>query len=343
MSRNTSPDSGAHWTEPGAWPVAPGIHRIPLPLPMDGLQAINVYVLETEEGLTLIDGGWALEVSRAALIDALHGIGKSLKDIRAFLVTHAHRDHYTQAVTLRAEVGARVSLGGGERIALERMHEHAGGDSPFVPLLRRAGAPDLAADWAAHRDPIRPEHWEYPDTWLETDQRITVGERELSAVSTPGHTRGHYVFADTDQSLLFAGDHVLPTITPSVGFEGVPGELPLAAFLSSLAKVRSLPDLRLLPAHGPVGMSSHARVDELLEHHDQRLDLCLRALGTGEQTAYQVAVQLPWTRQDRALSELDPFNAGLATMETRVHLELLVARGQVTVSEGDGQDVFRLT
>ena len=42
-----SPDSGEHWTAEGAWEVAPGIHRIPLPLPMDGLKAINVYVLTT--------------------------------------------------------------------------------------------------------------------------------------------------------------------------------------------------------------------------------------------------------------------------------------------------------
>ena len=54
-----SPDSGEHWAAEGAWEVAPGIHRIPLPLPMDGLKAVNVYVIETEQGLTLIDGGWA--------------------------------------------------------------------------------------------------------------------------------------------------------------------------------------------------------------------------------------------------------------------------------------------
>ncbi len=55
-----SPDSGEHWAAEGAWEVAPGIHRIPLPLPMDGLKAINVYVVQSQgdgDGLTLIDGG----------------------------------------------------------------------------------------------------------------------------------------------------------------------------------------------------------------------------------------------------------------------------------------------
>ena len=50
-----SPDSGEHWTAEGAWQVAPGLWRIPLPLPMDGLKAINVYVLETDTGLTLVE------------------------------------------------------------------------------------------------------------------------------------------------------------------------------------------------------------------------------------------------------------------------------------------------
>ena len=59
--RNVSPDSGQHWADEGAWPAAPGVHRIPLPLPTDGLRAVNVYAIETdgaEGGLTLVDGGW---------------------------------------------------------------------------------------------------------------------------------------------------------------------------------------------------------------------------------------------------------------------------------------------
>ena len=58
--RNVSPDSGQHWADEGAWPAAPGVHRIPLPLPTDGLRAVNVYAIETDEGLTLVDGGWAI-------------------------------------------------------------------------------------------------------------------------------------------------------------------------------------------------------------------------------------------------------------------------------------------
>ena len=109
------------WTEPGAHPVAPGVHRIPLPLPDDGLRAVNVYALSTADGLVLVDGGWALEASRQALVDGLAAMGAGLGDVRRFLVTHVHRDHYTQAVVLRRETGASVALGAGERPTLELM------------------------------------------------------------------------------------------------------------------------------------------------------------------------------------------------------------------------------
>jgi glyoxylase-like metal-dependent hydrolase (beta-lactamase superfamily II) len=180
------------------------------------------------------------------------------------------------------------------------------------------------------------DHWSEPDTWLDGDLTLDVGTRRIEAVSTPGHTQGHYVFADTAAGLLFAGDHVLPTITPSIGFEPAYAEQPLGDFLASLAKVRALPDLALLPAHGPVTTSSHARVDELLAHHEVRLDLCLQAVRSGRRTAYDVAHELPWTRHARTMGELDLFNAALATLETLAHLELLAARGDVTRADADG-------
>jgi glyoxylase-like metal-dependent hydrolase (beta-lactamase superfamily II) len=337
-----SPDSGTHWTEPGAWPAAPGVLRIPLPLPMDGLRAVNVYVLEADDGLTLIDGGWAIEGSRELLEKSLVGAGRDLREIRRFLVTHVHRDHYTQSVTLRKELGAAISLGLGDKPTLDLVHAGRPEVDPHARILREAGAADLAKDWSdfSDRQTIDDSLWGYPDTWLEDDHPISVGTRTLDAISTPGHTQGHYVFADATARLLFAGDHVLPTITPSIGFEPVPAALALGDFLASLTKVRALPDLGLLPAHGPVAPSSHARIDQLLEHHDVRLALCLGAVGSGE-TAKEVAAALPWTRHEHKLADLDTFNGALAILETRAHLELLVARGLLERTPGnDGAVVY---
>ena len=331
-----SPDSGTHWSEPGAWPVADGIWRIPLPLPMDGLRAVNVYVIETDDGLTLVDGGWAVEASRTLLEKSLADAGGQLGDVRRFLVTHVHRDHYTQAVTVRREVGAHVSLGWGDKPTLDLIHDRGLGEDPHLAVLRAAGAHDLARAWADFTGGSTPDLslWEYPDAWLEGDHEIPVGARTLAAVHTPGHTQGHFVFADRDAGLLFAGDHVLPTITPSIGFEPVPASLPLGDFLGSLTKVRGLPDARLLPAHGPVAPSAHARIDELLAHHAHRLDRCVAVVAADPGTALDVARQLTWTRHERDFAVLDVFNAALATLETRAHLELLVAQGRL----GRGED-----
>jgi len=51
-----------------------------------------------------------------------------------------------------------------------------------------------------------------------------------------------------------------------------------------------------------------------------------------------VAKQLPWTRRARSLSELDLFNAALATLETHLHLELLAAQGRLARTD-DGEAV----
>jgi glyoxylase-like metal-dependent hydrolase (beta-lactamase superfamily II) len=332
-----------HWTEPGAHPVADGIHRIPLPLPMDGLRAVNVYTVETEEGLTLVDGGWALEESRTQLEKSLATIGHRVQDITRFLVTHMHRDHYTQAIAVRREVGSHVSLGIGEKATLDLIAGPPPETDPTVRQLVLAGAPEVARDWASSAESAERSDasmWEPPDTWLDGDHRIPVGSRTIDAVSTPGHTRGHFVFADLDAGLLFAGDHVLPSITPSIGFELAYAALPLGDFLTSLAKVRAMPDLRLLPAHGPVTGSVHTRVDELVAHHEDRLRLCLESVHAGRRTAYDVATDLPWTRHARRLVDLDVFNTALASMETLAHLELLAAQGRVTRSETDGVLVF---
>ena len=326
------------WTRPGVFEVAPGVHRIPLPLPNDGLRAVNVYVLPADDGLVIVDSGWAIPEARETLVTGLNDLGSSLTDVRRFLVTHVHRDHYQQAVTLRQELGMRVALGEGERDSLEVLREP--GRKPLqqqVGALRVLGANKLADFVEDHLKDAQVDEleWALPDDWL-TEGEVPVGARRLDVVATPGHTRGHVVFHDLAGSLLFAGDHVLPTITPSIGFEPVLSPDPLGDFLGSLAKVRARPDAKLLPAHGPVTDSVHARVDELVAHHGARLDETEKAVRAGASTAFEVASQLRWTRRERKVEELDPFNQMLAVAETAAHLELLAAQGRVSAGTTDG-------
>jgi glyoxylase-like metal-dependent hydrolase (beta-lactamase superfamily II) len=326
------------WTEPGIFRCAPGVHRIPLPLPNDGLRAVNVYAVEDGGGWTLIDSGWALAGSRELLAAALAELGAGFPDVHRFLVTHVHRDHYTQAVALRREFGMRVALGRGEEDSLRTIHEPGRSGLVRDDVLRRAGAQELVRTGPPSDG--GPDDWAYPDEWIDDGAEILLGDpqapRRLRAVATPGHTRGHVVFADEAGDLLFAGDHVLPRITPSIGLEPAGAASPLADFLASLELVRARPDALLLPAHGAVGMRVHQRVDELLAHHAKRLDATLAAVRDGRSTAYEVAAVLPWTRHDRRLADLDLFNARLATTETLAHLDVLAERGAVSATAQDG-------
>ncbi|WP_255279145.1 MBL fold metallo-hydrolase [Actinomadura madurae] len=120
-----------------------------------------------------------------------------------------------------------------------------------------------------------------PDAWLDDGQRLTLTERGLDVFATPGHTRGHIVLRDAGAGLLFAGDHILPHITPSIGLETEPEPKPLRSYLESLRLVRGMPDTLLLPAHGPVTPSVHTRVDQLLEHHAERLEIAAAQVRAG--------------------------------------------------------------
>jgi glyoxylase-like metal-dependent hydrolase (beta-lactamase superfamily II) len=366
------------WIEEGAHRVAPGVHRIPLPLPSDALRAVNVYAIEAAGGLVLIDSGWALANARDQLERSLARIGAGLPDVRQFLVTHLHRDHYTQAVAIRRLFGTPVAIGAEEKHSIDRLLS-----SRFRPLgaqltmLGAAGAAVVADQLAAltvmdvvgsgdSGEDIVPAHvpgaelgapghpnllpgatfaaalgYEAPDEWIAAGQEFDLGTRTLTAIHTPGHTRGHLVFADAAAGLLFAGDHVLPHITPSIGFQPVITRLALDQYLGSLRLMLTLPDARLLPAHGPVQPSTHARVHQLLEHHETRLAQTLEAASDGPVTAFQAAGALPWTRRRRKLTELDPMNQLLATGETAAHLEVLVIRGQLSrETSPDGIDRY---
>jgi glyoxylase-like metal-dependent hydrolase (beta-lactamase superfamily II) len=340
------PDTSAHrsarhdWERPGAFEVAPGVHRIPLPLPNDGLRAVNVYAIEDGDGLVLIDSGWALEESRARLEAALAGLGRDLGDISRFLVTHAHRDHYTQALVVRRLLGSRVALGAGEAPVLAEIRANIGQFPPrMLARLEAGGAAGLARqliDAAGPDEATQASEWEDPDEWLPDGAEIKLASRTLRAIATPGHTRGHLVFHDARAGLLFAGDHVLPHITPSVGFEPVPADRPLSDYLNSLAAVEALADAVLLPAHGPVAPSARARAGELIEHHRKRLDTMLAAVAPGGSTAFEVAGRVGWTSRDRALADLDVFNQMLAVNETIAHLDVLVERGALRAEPSGG-------
>lgn len=325
----------SRWAQPGAFEVAAEVHRIVLPLDDPALRAVNVYTLTAPSGVLLIDGGMNICSAQNALAQGLAEIGHEFGDVRRILVTHVHADHYTLAVALRQQWNIPIALGAGEQDAIAHYATPGLQAMQFlVESMLAAGAPELARllDEMPIPDGVAAQY-AAPDEWLRDGQLIEHGRHRLRVLATPGHTRGHVVIREESAGLLFSGDHLLPLITPSIGFEPVAASRPLADFLTSLRRLRVIDDLTMLPAHGPAGGQTHARIDALLRHHDERFDRIVKQLGADGSTAFEIASSLTWTRHDVGLHELPTMHQVHAVREVTAHLDVLVDDGRARILE----------
>ena len=80
----------------------------------------------------------------------------------------------------------------------------------------------------------------------------------------------------------------------------------------------------MLPSHGDVYRGIGARLTQLRQHHDQRLETLLELLQTAPGTAAELA-------QRAYRGAVDPLNRMLALGETLAHLRYLEVRGRVEV------------
>ena len=81
--------------------VAPGVHRL-------GNALVNCYLLEDGNRMTLVDGG--LPGFRAQLDEYLRSRGRSVGDIDAVILTHAHSDHVGMVEGVRTDAPAPVHV-----------------------------------------------------------------------------------------------------------------------------------------------------------------------------------------------------------------------------------------
>jgi hypothetical protein len=85
----------------------------------------------------------------------------------------------------------------------------------------------------------------------------------------------------------------------------------------------------MLPAHGAVTDEVGSRVEELLAHHEHRLNEIFELVAAGAETAYDVARQMRWTRREKEVGELGAVHGMAAVLEVMAHLELLVAQASI--------------
>jgi glyoxylase-like metal-dependent hydrolase (beta-lactamase superfamily II) len=165
-----------------------------------------------------------------------------------------------------------------------------------------------------------------PDLLVDDGGLLKLDGWMLRAIATPGHSPGHLCFAIEGTSILLTGDHVLPRITPNVSFHPQSGPNPLGAYLASLERLRGLPVDVALPCHGRDIVNLETRIDELLTHHEERLDEVRALLADGAETVWDVTGGMDWAIP---WNEQGGFVRRSALGEAHAHLILLERRGLV--------------
>jgi len=88
--------------------VARGVLRMQLPIWMPGLGHVNMYALEDDRGLAVVDPGLPGPQSWKALKQRLASAGVRLRDIHTVVITHSHPDHFGGAGRIAREADARI-------------------------------------------------------------------------------------------------------------------------------------------------------------------------------------------------------------------------------------------
>jgi glyoxylase-like metal-dependent hydrolase (beta-lactamase superfamily II) len=310
---------------------------IPVPIPNNPLRYVNSYAFATGGGLVLLDTGWPADTAWAALTAGLESIGAGVADVRGVLVSHMHLDHAGLTGRLREASGAWIAMHPADRAVIANfgLRDPERAVPLEVAFLRSLGASaeEAAASVGSPQAYRAFTSMGLPDRELADGDLADVPGWRLRAVHTPGHTPGHVCFVDELSQRMFAGDHILPRITPNISVQAVEGVQPLADYLKSLAKVRDLDVDEVMPAHEWRFRGLAQRADDIADHHERRLAELLAAIAANpDATSWDLAGQLTWSRS------WDQYSGRMrisAVTETAAHVLELLRRGLISTSGGD--------
>jgi glyoxylase-like metal-dependent hydrolase (beta-lactamase superfamily II) len=316
--------------------VVPGIYLVHLPLPMKPT-IVNVYLLDGGDEWGLIDTGMNSADSIATFKAVLAQVGCAPERLRKIICTHHHPDHFGTSKVYKELTGAQLYMHPAE---YARSQTLLPSDRPAeavqfflahgIPLQRFVHVPRPSDIWGGLYVTAPP------DVHIDDNDVIDVGTRRIQVVWTPGHAPGHCVMYLPAQRVMIVGDHLLPKITPHVGF--APGSTgnPLADFLDSQRKVQQFDVDLVLPAHGGVFSDHRHRANQIIQHHRVRLQDMLDIARREAHTAYDIARRAFSFDSDSPLTYQFP-----ATFETLAHLEYLRQAGDVVTEKRDEQVFWR--
>ena len=305
-----------------------GVEAIRIDLPFR-LNHVNCFLAENEQGGTVIDAGLNNDYTKELWEQKLQG-----KNITDILVTHYHPDHFGYAGGLQEKTGAKVRM--------SQIDAEAGIISwadPFLESIpenyRASGIPEgQAIQMAKNTEEFKPLVSPLPkiEQYLSEGDFVQIGRFEYQVISTPGHSDGMVCFYNKEHKTLFSADHILPKITPNISYWFHGEKDPLASYLESLKKVRELDAEFVIPSHGKPFYGTNQRIDELLMHHEERLEETLETINKPKSIfeACETLFQRP----------LSVHEMRFAVGETLAHLEHLRHRKECTREMANGSWLY---
>ncbi len=176
----------------------------------------------------------AIVVDPGKCTDEMVGFLKDNADKkRLILITHAHFDHIAGAAELRRRTGVKIAIGQNDEFALsDRSYNLSGFFSPVV----------------------QPFNADYT---IEDEEEFSVGDINVKAIETPGHTVGGMCYLMND--CLFSGDILFFETAGRTDFPG--GSL--SHMKESLDRLMWLLDdgVKVYSGHGEMTTIGHERVN----------------------------------------------------------------------------------
>ncbi len=162
--------------------IAPGVYRVDA---IGFKNAINMLLLENDDGWTLVDTGVAGSVGR--IKDAITSLGSGPEDLKRIFITHQHDDH-TGGLKGLLEWAPGTEVGATAHEA-DVVSGRRGLDLPSNAFFRRM---------VRNTQPVG-----VPVGKVLREGDLVSGFR---LISTPGHTLGHASLLRDSDGLLFTAD-----------------------------------------------------------------------------------------------------------------------------------------
>ena len=257
--------------------VGPGIFWVRMPLPIS-LNHINLWMLEEQDGWTLVDTGMATEDTKA-LWEEIFSTHLNSKPVKQVIVTHMHFDHLGLAGWLVEKWGATLCMSRTEYLSSRVIINEIKSDPPeaTVAFFRAAGVEESILDEFKVRFNNRsdfvsplPSHYKR----LTDNQVLQIGSLQWTVIIVEGHSPEHICLHCKSLNIMIAGDQILPRISPNISVRpDEPRANPLQNFLRSCESLKNRldKDVLILPSHGDPFYGAHLRLQDMINEHKKGL------------------------------------------------------------------------